>query len=462
MRQILLLLHRYVGLLIAGFLVISGLTGAVISWDHELDELLNAHLIHARGHDTSLQKSASSAHPSPLSFVAGLEKRHPEVRVVYVPLAVEEGHSLDYWVDPLIDPKTMEPAQVGFNQVFVDPDSGEEQGRREWGAVWPLSTETFVSFLYRLHFSLQVPEMWGIDRWGVWLMGVVALLWTLDCFVAFCLTLPARKKQKSIWGSDWTGEVQDQVSSEQVLGTRKSFWMRWKTSWLVRTRGGSYKLNFDLHRAGGLWTWGLLFVVAFTGFSMNLYDEVFEPTMSMVSDVTPTIWSQREERPRQFWDTVPGKTFEEIVALAPLEAKKRGWSEPPGSIYYSRERDMYQVTYYFADNSHGTAGGGNREIFFDATDGHVLSTFEPWTGTVADIFLQSQFPLHSGRILAIPGRILISLMGLVVAMLSVTGVYVWYKKRLARSRAELGRQQRQRSGFESGGFTAPSASGNRH
>jgi len=40
--------------------------------------------------------------------------------------------------------------------------------------------------------------------------------------------------------------------------------------------------------------------------------------------------------------------------------------------------------------------------------------------------------MHSGRILGLPGRILISAMGLVVAALSVTGVVIWWRKRRAR------------------------------
>ena len=44
MRAILVVLHRWFGLFIAGFLIIAGLTGALISWDHELDEWLNPHL----------------------------------------------------------------------------------------------------------------------------------------------------------------------------------------------------------------------------------------------------------------------------------------------------------------------------------------------------------------------------------------------------------------------------------
>ena len=43
-RQVLTMLHRWVGLFLAVFLFISGLTGAIISWDHELDEWLNPQL----------------------------------------------------------------------------------------------------------------------------------------------------------------------------------------------------------------------------------------------------------------------------------------------------------------------------------------------------------------------------------------------------------------------------------
>ena len=44
MRSIFGRLHRWAGLLTAAFLFFSGVTGAVISWDHELDDLLNSKL----------------------------------------------------------------------------------------------------------------------------------------------------------------------------------------------------------------------------------------------------------------------------------------------------------------------------------------------------------------------------------------------------------------------------------
>jgi uncharacterized iron-regulated membrane protein len=55
----------------------------------------------------------------------------------------------------------------------------------------------------------------------------------------------------------------------------------------------------------------------------------------------------------------------------------------------------------------------------------------PGAGSAGDIVMQAMFPLHSGRIIGIAGRILMSLMGVAVATLSVTGVLIWMRKRRA-------------------------------
>lgn len=77
-------------------------------------------------------------------------------------------------------------------------------------------------------------------------------------------------------------------------------------------------------------------------------------------------------------------------------------------------------------------GVGHKRLYYDGMDGRYLGDRQPWEGTAANIFIQAQFPLHSGRILGLPGRLLISVLGLIVAMLSVTGVVIWWKKRTAR------------------------------
>ena len=396
MRSALTLLHRWLGLAIAGFLFVSGLTGAVISWDHELDELLNPHLNEVA--------SVGPAIPA-LELAARVEAQDPRARVSYVPLAAEPGHALSVFVDPRRDPATGRLFELDYNQVFFDPVTGAEKGRRYWGAAWPITSETFVSFLYVLHYSLHIPEFWGIDLWGMWLLGLVALVWTVDCFVGFYLTLPAARAP--------------------------AWWARWAPAWRIKTGGSAYRIAFDVHRALGLWTWALLFILAFTAFSLNLYREVFYPVMSLVSEVTPGPFELRQPADRhEPIDPVLG--YAEAIARAEAEAARRGWSEPAGAAFYSQEYGIYGVGFFAPGDDHGAAGVGPPYLYFDGADGRYLGDRIPWQGTAADIFVQAQFPLHSGRILGLPGRILISLMGLVVAALSVTGVVIWARKRRAR------------------------------
>ena len=420
MRRVFGLLHRWAGLLTAAFLFVSGITGAVISWDHELDEWLNPHLTDAR--------LAGPARDS-LALVREVEQRYPQIQVTYIPLAAEPGHSLAFGVDPRVNPGTGELHEPGFNQVFIDPASGQELGKREWGAVWPVTTENFVSFLYVLHYSLHLPKMGGIDRWGLWLLGGIALIWTVDCFIGFYLTLPQRRRANA-------GRAADDIAGDALAVASRSFWQRWRPAWVVRWKGGATKLSFDLHRAFSLWTWLVLFIIAFTAFSLNLYREVFFPMMSVVSDVTPSPFDVRApaepDKPIQ-----PAIDFAQALHTARDEAAYRGWKEPAGDMFYSLAYGIYSVSFFRQEDGHGAGGVGHRELYLDGQDGRVLGERLPWKGTAADIFVQAQFPLHSGRILGLPGRILISAMGLLVAMLSVTGVIIWLKKRKARQQSAV-------------------------
>src|SRR5262245_49462827 len=91
LRPAFVVLHRFVGLTIAAFLFVSGLTGAIISWDHELDELINPHLVEAPGRGPFLD---------PLVLADKLAADEPNSFVTYVPLHTEEGHSLPFGVEP--------------------------------------------------------------------------------------------------------------------------------------------------------------------------------------------------------------------------------------------------------------------------------------------------------------------------------------------------------------------------
>ncbi|MDN5752566.1 MAG: PepSY domain-containing protein [Nitrosospira sp.] len=382
-------MHRWAGLFLAVFLFISGLTGAIISWDHELDEWLNPKLFKAQG---------EGAPQSPLVLADQLEAADSRLLVTSVPLAVEPGHNLGLGVGSRLDPGTGKALELDFNQIALDPVTGEVRGKRMWGEI-SLSRENLLPFLYKLHFSMHIPDGFGIE-FGILFMGILAIVWALDCFIALWISFP----KASAW--------------------RKSF--------TFRRRQGNSKLNFDLHRSGGVWVWGFLLILAVTAVSMNLNQEVTRPLVSLFSTLTPSPFTGTPNPPDQ--PIEPSVDRRTILQLATAEAEKRGWSVPPGAIFYVPEFGIYGVTFFEPGHEHGDVGLGNPSLFFDGKDGSPVGATIPGTGSAGDIFMQAQFPLHSGRILGLPGRIFISAMGLVVAMLSVTGVIIWQKKRWVRKR----------------------------
>jgi uncharacterized iron-regulated membrane protein len=392
MRTVFALLHRWAGLSIALFLFIAGLTGAVIAWDHEIDEWLNPHLFEARS-------APSSAPLPPLELARRIEASDTRVQVGYMPLAIEPGHTLGLSVRPRIDPATAKPYELGFNQMALDPATGAVQGTREWGAL-SLSRENLLPFLYKLHYSLHIPDV-GDAELGMWVMGIVSVVWILDCFIALWISFPNPRS--------------------------------WRKSFALRTRQGWPKLNFDLHRSGGVWVWALLLMLAVTSVSMNLGREVMKPVVSLFSPVTPTPFEQRKPTPTH-QPIEPVLSREQALALAQAEAVRRGWAPPPGAIFYAERYGVYGVAFFTPAQEHGDGGLGNPWLYFDGRTGAIVGDQVPGTGSAGDIFMQAQFPLHSGRILGLPGRILISLMGLLVAVLSITGVVIWARKRRARTK----------------------------
>ncbi|MBS0232508.1 MAG: PepSY domain-containing protein [Proteobacteria bacterium] len=410
MRYLLTLAHRWVGLSIAGFLVLAGCTGSVISWDHEIDAFLNSHLTTVGSIGTPL---------SAQQLRERVEARDARRQVTYLPLAAEPGHSLSMFVEGRFDTKTGEPSVLGYNQVFVDPISGAELGTREWGAAWPITRETFVSFLYKLHYTLHIPAMWGVQDWGTWLMGGVAVLWTMDCFVGFYLTLPVAHTRRA----NRAPAVADKLS--------RGWWSRWRPAWTIKTSGSGYRIAFDIHRAVGLWIWSLLFLIAFTAFALSLHRPVFLPLVSALTTLTP---SPAELRSASRAASPAAKLdFRAIEQLANAAAPLRGITAPLGAIGYMRDISVYRVSYFKPGDEHGLGGAGVPETYWDAADGSYLGSTKPWSGTPGDIFVQAQLPIHSGRILGLVGRVAISATGVLVAILAVTGVRIWWRKYKARS-----------------------------
>lgn len=408
MRSWLVRLHRWFGLFAAVFLFISGVTGAVIAWDHELDGWLNPRFFEAR----SAGSAPSRAALNPFELARRIEAADPRVRVTYMPLAIEPGHTFGAQVTPRLDPATGKPFETGYNQVALDPVTGEVQGRRQWGEA-SLSRENLLPFLYKLHYSMQLPAgpaEWGIEL-GTVFMGILAMAWVLDTLIALWISFPNRRQ--------W----------------RRSFAFRWAA--------GGHRLTFDLHRSGAMWAYLLVLMLAVTSVSMNLREPVMRPVVSWFSALTPSPFATRQP---VAVPPEPAVTGMQAVAIAQAEARRRGIQAPAGALWQSPAFGLWGVGFFAPGHDHGDGGLGNPWVYVDARTGQVAGADVPGVGSAGDIFLQSMFPLHSGRIFGTAGRVLMSLMGVTVAMLCVTGVLVWARKRKAGKAGKAAQARHKQTG----------------
>lgn len=398
MRHAAVLAHRVIGLAIAAFLLVAGLTGSVIVFRDELDRWLNP----------SMRVDATAGPLALSALVERLEAADPRVRLTYLYPPKRPGEAVWASVAPRLDPATGRPFQPGYNEVWLDPADGRILGRREAGAL-RFDRAHAVPFLVALHHNLHLP-----GDWGRWLLGVVSVLWILDGVVAGFLTLPRSQ-------FPWRG----------------AFWRKWRPAWGIKRAAGGHRLTLDLHRAGGLWLWSILALLAVTSVAMNLPGEVFRPVVAVFGTVSPPPVAAMPKRGGVTGPPTIGWTEAAQAARAVLPAGCADW--PLRYMAYLPGPGVYRVGFAEPGFREGAFRVAREEVYVQGDSGGIAGRDGHVSGTAADRFLLWQFPLHSGRMFGWAGRVAVALAGLVVAVLSVTGTLIWWRKLRSRRGNAVGR-----------------------
>lgn len=193
----------------------------------------------------------------------------------------------------------------------------------------------------------------------------------------------------------------------------------WRRALGVSLRSGWKRINYDLHSAVGFWT---LFIVSWWGFTAVcfLFPEQVKAVVNMVSSiqgmqepVTPTV--------------APGTT---AVSLESIVARQPAISPGFLSGISMPEKPGDNVILYV---DRGTPGDfSHRDI--DTFDGHTGKLLTVWhygeKKTLGDWVIWLVYPLHFGTLWGMPVKILWAALGLGLALLSVTGVLMYWNRYL--------------------------------
>ena len=394
-RAVLVKLHRWAGLGLAGFLVLVGLTGAAIAWNDAGERLFAPSLF-----------VLASSHPdeTPLDPFA-LRDAAERAAEGYAVNGVDFTRRLDEPARFSVEARPGGPAPDN-DDIALDPYTGQIVGERRDGDLRQ-GQINLMPFIYNLHDALALGDG------GVFVLGIVALVWTVDCFVGLWLTFPPRTPIRRRSAGAWL--------------------MRWSRFWRIRWPTRPFKLTFDLHSAGGLWLWLMLAALAWSAVAFNL-PGVYRPVTQALLGLDDTPAIRTAALPPQ---TPPALDWRAAHALGVRamanEAHRYGFTVKSERLMFY---DPAARTYAYRVRSTLDPGKfGNTQLTLDADTGRILAFARPTGGRFGTTFTTWIEDLHTAGVWGWPMQVFLTIIGLAVSTLSVTGVMIWLRKRSARLRA---------------------------
>ena len=430
MRRICLWIHRYTGLVMAGFLIMAGITGSLLAFHKELDDMFNYKLAQIERQDAP-QLPIATLHDKVVAA-------YPEYNFSSMPTSLKADKSAVFSVDRVRGQSAKNQPKAPFQEVYINPYNGDILGTRdkdEWAwrnTMWKV---------FWLHRDLL------LGNFGKLLLGVIALLWTINCFIGFYLTLPRTVKK-------------GHAAHRKTVKKRASVLKRWLPAWKIRRKTNTFKLNYDVHHAFGLWLWLMLFVIAWSSVGFNL-KSVYQPVMQAVVGLESREGKEgKEGKEREKGKShkldksgaqvlpnvmpvinatadIVNKTnsIEYVSKQANIAAQNNGVTvQQLLGIRWVAEDSQWQMRFK-TDKDIGIHSGAS-SITVDAATGSVVRVnfgYQSTFGTKADQWLST---LHMGHISHgvshLAYQIFLAILGLAVAVLSGTGVYLWAKGRQQR------------------------------
>lgn len=255
--------------------------------------------------------------------------------------------------------------------VYLHPVTGQEQGRRG-------EHDGFVNLLFEFHSSLLLEDA------GKGILAGIALAYLALLISGVVLWWPKR----------------------------------WPPALKIELRKGLLRGMFDLHRTGGVFLGLLIAVSIATGAYMAWRPlSAFVTTLSGASPVKPPKISKDGPAP------AAAVSLDELVA----RARAQFANAPVGYIQLPAEADRpVRIRLRLADDPHPN---GLTSVWLHPKSGAMLAAhrwdeLDPGARAYSVIY-----PLHTGELGGVLLEAVTFIVGLALAMLGITGIWLWWRRR---------------------------------
>jgi len=370
-----LTLHLWMGLTLGLLLAVYGLTGSILVFHDEIDEWLNPKLLTVMAPDdkpnrykplNEIYQAGQDAVPKQ-AVLSYSDYPRNDTAVFKLSFLVPTANTMENW------------------EVYANPYTAEITGKRLLGTSDNLIPNTFIGFVFELHYALLLDHK--ISRIVVGVSGSLLIISVLTGLI--------------VW---WP-----------LTG-------RWRQALTIKRKAAFERFNFDLHKTSGVYTALIMVPVLFSGVYMVLPENVV-PVLEVFSPVTYRYWFTSTPTP----NATPISMADAVAIAEQYYPRGR-----PHWIYGATEAtDTYTVCLNDVDRP----GSWLQRVcvVMDRYNGKVLDIDDPAdvTVTAGEVFTHWQWPLHSGQAFGMTGRLLVFATGLACPVLFVTGVIRWLQKRRA-------------------------------
>jgi uncharacterized iron-regulated membrane protein len=375
-RKVFLQVHRTIGLFVGAVFVLVGLSGAVLAFREDVDELLNASIMR-------VDPPAQAPYRSPDEILGAALAAMPadgKAERLTMPRHPGSAAAITYMVET-------DDLETDVYQLFVDPYTAKVKGQRLYQHRGSTFSQPLIPFLMTFHWTLLL----GVNN--AYVLGSLAILVVISILVGLYLWFPLN--------GDWR------------LGLK----IKWGAS--------AERLVFDIHRSVGIYCAAILLVMLSTGIAM-----IFKPATRSVT----TMFSPVRPKP-DFGKSKPLPGQSPIGVAAAVAAADKIF--PDGRLHWILLPSSPGGVYVVGKQSDGEPNRTktSRNVGVDQYSGRVLQVQDREGFTAGERFLEWLFPLHSGEAFGALGRSIVLLIGLTPLTLYVTGFLRWRHKRRAHRRA---------------------------
>lgn len=370
-------MHLWLGLLLGFFLAVFGITGSILVFYEEIDNVLNADLriVQAPAQGESAYRSLTEIQSAAIAAMP------LQAKLGFVDYPADAASSYKFG---FVIPTTVADEKDQW-QVHVDPYTAQVLGKHLIKKAEDIFPSALIPFVFQLHFTLLAGKTGGII---VGIMGVILLFSVLTGLI--------------VW---WP-----------LTG-------RWQRVLNIKRRASVERFNHDLHQTSGFYTFPILFAVLLSGVYMNLPDQ-FMALVKQLSPGTQGFMDNPHSLPEQGKKPIGLAQALSIVQSHYPEGRVDWLSPPDGEtgVYRINMIDVPELSRFWS----------RRQVFVDQYNGAILKVQDPTTrSTAGETFVDWQWPLHSGKAFGWTGRILVFLSGLACPVLFITGLIRWLQKRKA-------------------------------